>query len=192
MAETVTMWTRQVPEVWEELQTSGIYRVKEEYIRLKNDTLADYYLELYRWYTKVARKYLDIPKDAMYPVWLSVDEKLMLQPAQDTVILEVEVPRDKFLLCNMDAWGYRVNYWYVPLDEADARKHADELRRYGIQEEDELITTAKGNFYPMLKRKVVESWNRVFTMAPQENQEAAATVWELQKDWVKGIRYYEE
>lgn len=46
MKETKTMWTRQVPEVWEELKTKGTYRVKEEYIRRKNDTIADYYLEL--------------------------------------------------------------------------------------------------------------------------------------------------
>lgn len=34
--ETMTLWTRQVPEVWEELQASGTYYVKKEYIQKKN------------------------------------------------------------------------------------------------------------------------------------------------------------
>ena len=46
--ETITLWTRQVPQVWEELEATGVYRVKEEYIRAKNDTISDFYLRLYR------------------------------------------------------------------------------------------------------------------------------------------------
>ena len=103
------LWTRQVPEVWEELQTSGIYRVKEEYIRQKNGEIADFYLDLYRWYTREAKKYATIPQDAMYPIWLSVDEKMMLRPVEETIILKIEVPDENVLICNMDAWGYRVN-----------------------------------------------------------------------------------
>ena len=32
MKQARTLWTRQRPEVWEELKSSGIYRVKKEYI----------------------------------------------------------------------------------------------------------------------------------------------------------------
>ena len=70
--ETMTLWTRQVPQVWEELETTGVYRVKEEYIRIKNDTIADFYIGLYRWYTNEARKYIDIPKELHFPIWLCV------------------------------------------------------------------------------------------------------------------------
>lgn len=188
--ETVTLWTRQVPEVWEELQTSGIYRVKEEYVRKKNETISEYYLELYRWYTNEARKFVDIPKELKYPVWLSVSEENMLQPVPDTIILEVEIPRDKVLLCNMEAWGYVVNYWYVPLNDEDEKRHAQELKRYGIHEEDELISTDKGNFYPVLKRKIMDSWKRVFTMPPANDNDAVATVWEIRKEWVKEVRCF--
>ena len=37
------LWTRQVPEVWEELQTSGIYRVKEEYLDCVFETIEKEY-----------------------------------------------------------------------------------------------------------------------------------------------------
>ena len=84
--------TRQRPEVWEELKSSGIYRVKKEYIEEKTDTITDYYLELYRWYTKTAKKYLTIPPGCEYPIWLSLGEEFMLQPVENTVILKLEIP----------------------------------------------------------------------------------------------------
>lgn len=187
--ETMTLWTRQVPEVWEELQETGVYCVKEEYIRQKNDTIADYYLDLYRWYTKEAGKHIDIPEELKYPIWLCVSEETMLQPTANTVILKLEVPKDKVLICNNEAWGYVVNYWYVPLDDKDEAAHNAELRRYGVQE-DELIRTSKGNFYPLLKKKIVDSWGRVFTMPPADRKDAVATIWEIRREWIKEVKLY--
>lgn len=188
---TITLWTRQVPQVWQTLAEEGIYRCKEEYIRQKNDTISDYYLELYRWYTREAGKYIAISEDTPYPIWLSVDEEMMLQPVENTVILKVEVPMDKVLLCNNDAWGYRVNYWYVPTDKADEEKHRQELDMYGIHSDDELINTHKGNFYPQLRSKIRRSWSRVFTQMNVGNDMLVATTWELQRDWVKEVRFCE-
>ena len=147
--KTRRFWTRQRPEVLQELNSSGIYRVKKEYIEEKNGSITDYYLELYQWYTRTARKYLSIPPECEYPIWLSPSEEFMLQPVEDTVILTLDIPEGSYLACNMEGWGYRVNYWYVPLDAEDDRKHREELKRYGIASEDELVTGAKGNFYPV-------------------------------------------
>ena len=72
-------WTRQHEAVWDELQKTGQYIVKKEYIEAKNDTISEFYLELYEWYTKAAGKYIDIPEDLKYPIWLSVSEDMMLQ-----------------------------------------------------------------------------------------------------------------
>lgn len=114
-------WTRQHEAVWDELQKTGQYIVKKEYIEEKNDTISEFYLKLYEWYTKAARKYIDIPEDLKYPVWLSVSEDMMLQPTEHAIIFEVEIPEGEYLICNFDKWGYRVNYFYVPLDEADEK-----------------------------------------------------------------------
>lgn len=190
-SDVITLWTRQVPEVWQELQASGVYRVKKEYIQKKNGSIADYYLSLYRWYTYEAGKHIRIPEGLEYPIWLCGSEETMLQPIEDTVILKLEVPKEKVLLCNMDAWGYVVNYWYVPLDEEDARKHAEELARYGIREEDELISTSKGNFYPLLKQKIQNSWGRIFTMPPAKEEDAVYTIWDIRREWVKEVQNYD-
>ena len=39
-----TVYTRQSKKVLEELENTGVYRVKEEYIRMKNDSISEYYL----------------------------------------------------------------------------------------------------------------------------------------------------
>ena len=63
-------WTRQTAEVLKELETTGEYRVKEEYIRKKNGDIAGYYLELYRWYTE-SRAYLPAAVEGEFPIWFS-------------------------------------------------------------------------------------------------------------------------
>ena len=53
---------------------------------------------------------------------------MMLQPTEHAIIFEVEIPESEYLICNFDKWGYRVNYFYVPLDEADEKAHMEELK----------------------------------------------------------------
>lgn len=191
MSETTTMWTRQVPKVWEELQRTGSYHVKKEYIQMKNGDMADFYLKLYEWYTKEARKHIRIPSELEYPIWLCLEEENMLQPVENTVILKVEIPKEQYVICNMDNWGYRVNYWYVPLDPEDDKRHKQELKKYGIACEDDLTLTSKGNFYPLLRRKILDSWERVFTIPPVKPQDAVATAWELRREWVREVHCYD-
>lgn len=185
------LWTRQVPEVWQEIEENGVYFVREAYVVEKNDTIADFYLSLYQWYTKAARNYISIPEEYLYPIWLSVSEEKMLQPVENTVILEVEIPDGHFVLCNFDNWGYRVNYWYIPTSAEDEKKHRAELEKFGIASENSLMLSDKGNFYPLLKRKIAQSWDRVFEILPGSDPEIVATAWEIRKEWVKEVRFYE-
>ena len=85
-----------------------------------------------------------------------------------------------------------MNYWYVPVDDADREAHEAELHRYGLASDDELFLTDKGNFYPLLKRKVQDSWKRVFTLPPADMSAGLVAVcWELKKEWIRGVEYYD-
>jgi len=188
--EYLTLWTRQVSEMLGEIKDYGVYKVKEEYIRKKNDTISDYYLKLYKWFTGEAKKYTDAKGD--YPLWLSVADEFRLRPVEGTVTLRLRVPSKEVLLCNYDAWGYTVNYFYVPLDEADKARHKDELTKNGLVSDDELFLTSKGNFYPLLKREVVKSWERIFTLKPTDLKAClVAVTWEIKKEWIEEVEYYE-
>ncbi|MBQ6386307.1 MAG: DUF3841 domain-containing protein [Lachnospiraceae bacterium] len=186
-------WTRQAAVVLDEFDEDGRYVVKKEYIEAKNDTIADFYLKLYRWYTREAGKHLTLPQDAEYPIWMSVSDELMLRPTQGTVILKLQIPADSFLYANYDAWGYCVNYMYVPTDEEDKIRHENELKKYGVASDDQLLLTQKGNFYPLLKKQLTDSWRRVFTQPPKDEIAGlVATCWEIRKEWILEVTEYKE
>ena len=52
MPQTVKAWTRQDKRIMDDIERLGRYTVKREYIREKNMEIADYYLDLYDWYTR--------------------------------------------------------------------------------------------------------------------------------------------
>ena len=93
------------------------------------------------------------------------------------------------VIADMDKWGYRVNYMYVPLDPADERRHNEELQRMGIGNEAALVSGPKGNFYPLMKQKILKSWDRVFV--PSENMDNnVGTIWEIKPEWIRGVDRY--
>ena len=190
--EYITLWTRQVSEIMKEIEENGIYKVKEEYIRKKNDTISDYYLSLYKWFTREAKKYIEVADKYLYPIWFNVSDEFRLRPVEGTVTLKLKIPSKDLLLCNYDAWGYAVNYFYVPLNEADKLRHKEELVKYGLTSDDELFLTSKGNFYTLLKREVEKSWERIFTLKPTDMKAClVATTWEIKKEWIEEVERYE-
>lgn len=189
MTQTVKAWTRQDRRIMDDIERLGRYTAKREYIREKNMEIADYYLDLYDWYTRKAQGIVERPADAEYPIWLFLDKASRLPPIEGTVCLELDVPRELIVFTDVERWGYRVNYMYIPLNDADARTHEEELKRNGIMNETALIQTSKGNFYPLLKQKIIKSWNRVFADVSTGSGLCQGTIWEIRKEWISGIEY---
>lgn len=106
---------------------------------------------------------------------------------EGTVSLTLAVPRDHLFVLDYDKWGYRVNDWYVPSDEADEQRHNEELARMGVTNESLLFTSEKGNFYPALRRKIEASWQRVFSSANEDMEKNVGTIWEIRKEWVVDV-----
>jgi hypothetical protein len=188
--ETVIAWTRQASQVLDEIEKTGSYHVREEYVREKNGEISDYYLEMYRWYTRQARRRIRIPEEYDLPIWLALSEDQKLPPAQGTVTFTLEIPADQIVICNYDNWGYRLNNMYVPADAADERRHNDELEKLGIGNEALLISSGKGNFYPLLKQKMIKSWDRVFL--PSDNiANNVGTIWQIVPEWIREVEHYD-
>lgn len=183
----IKLWTRQHKDVAKELEDQGIVRIKKEHIEGKMDTISNYYLGLYDWYVRHAEKIVPRPEGVQYPIWLSTSADLMLQPLEDTVILEVEVDKKLVIITDMNKWGYVVNHFYLPKDDEDEKKHNEELKRNGIGNEASLIMGDKGNFYPLLKNKIINSWTRLFEPVGEDSKLTQATLWEIKKEWVTNI-----
>lgn len=191
-SKKITLWTRQHENVVKELNYSGVYRVKKEFLLQKFDSISDYYLTIYNWYIERAEKIVERPKEAEFPIWLSISSELMLQPTQNNAIIELLVDRDKVVFTDSEKWGYVSNYWYLPKDKEDERKYNEELKRMGIGDESELYMGHKGDFYPHMRNKIVKSWERMFEGEIQMNSNTQATLWEIKKEWVVNIKYYDE
>jgi len=181
--QTARVWTRQHPAALRALEETGVYRANAAAVRKKNGAIADYYLDLYDWYIRRAERRVPRPLGTEYPIWLFLDRESRLPPVENGVTLELEIPRRLIVVTDTERWGWRVNYLYVPRDAADLERHRRELERNGIVNETALIQTGKGNFYPLLRREITASWERMFEPPVSAAQ---GTVWELRREWLRG------
>lgn len=181
------VWTRQDKRVLDYLKNHDTYYCKEEYIDNKMENFSTYYKKLYTWYVNKAKKIVPIPSpEIKYPIWVSPDEDMRLQIVKDTVVFTLEIPDDEIIITDMEKWGYVVNFFYLPLDDKDLKKHQEELEKNGITSETLLFTTNKGNFYPLLKRKIEKSWDRLF-MPYTISTTRQGTIWQIKKEQIVDI-----
>ena len=176
--------TRQSPSVLASLDQSGTYTVKEEYVREKYTTITDHYAPLYRMLTSMARSHIDIADGLLYPIWMTPEGACSIPPSDEDVFLRLDIPEGKYILMNDECWDHMINHIYFPLDNADELAHEAELARYGISSPSALISGNIGNFYPILRQKVLKSWERVYTVMPQDPAHITGLCWELRREWL--------
>lgn len=66
----ITVWTKQHENVLKELETSGRYIAKQEYIRMDLKEQDPVVLEAYDWLVKHGPDRANKPADVEYPVWV--------------------------------------------------------------------------------------------------------------------------
>jgi hypothetical protein len=147
---------------------------------------ADVYLDTYSWYAKKAEEIVPKPEEVEYPIWLatSPDQVPPLRKDTNHVILELQVDAEEVIILDEKKWGYVVNYWYIPEDEEDAEEHKQQLEKYGIDSESSIYME---DFYPLLKQKIVDSWDRLFDSSIQLSDQTVATLWEIKEEWVVNV-----
>lgn len=180
-ANKYKVWTRQHKNVLDEIENKGVYRVKERYIRKKLDDCADIYLDVYNWLRNETAKRMEIPDNAKYPVWLTVEKDLKLPMADGFVFFELEVPGDKIMIFDMAKWDYIVNYLYLPKNKEDRKRFKKKLAKYNINVESNIYLQ---NFYPLLKKEITSSWQRLFDDDIKLSDQKVGISWELREDWV--------
>lgn len=188
--EYFTVWTRQDPAVADVLEKGEVYTARESFIRKKNGSISDYYIGLYRWLTDKCRDIMAVPKSEVFPIWLSMHEEYRLRPVENTAVLKLNIPKKYIKVFSEYAWGYRVNYMYMPYDKKDSDEFNRELSRYNIASESSLITGNEGNYYPLLKRKIIKSWDRIFAIPPLGPEDELGICFELRPEWLAECERY--
>jgi hypothetical protein len=161
----------------------GIYHVKKEYITNKYEKVSKIFLTAYNWFVINAQSILPPPKGAEFPIWTWSDPKYVGH-FQDSVVLVLEIKRDEAILFDSGKWNKILNLSYIPKDEDDAKKFADELAKYNIEND---FDAYMSNFYPQLKSKIKKSWSRLFDEKIVISGVKQAALWEIKKEWIVNI-----
>lgn len=179
--EPIKVWTKQHKHVLEELETTGRYTAKREYIAMDMEEHAGLVLECYDWLVKHGPDAANRPPDADYPVWVSFLSEATMLPSEGTVILELTIDPAIVTPVNIEKWGTILNYSYIPSDPQDAKRHRELLEQYGVSDAKAYMS----QFYPEIKREIVDSWSRLFDDSIILGSEAKyGNIWEVRREWV--------
>lgn len=179
----MTVWTKQHKNILRTLQESGRHIVEKAFLEEKYGDMTPYMAELYGWYVQKAAAIVAKPDDVFYPVWVSLDHQSALKNDPDTVVLELLIDDSQVIKVDYDKWGAIVNYMYVPESAEDDQAHQELLASYGIDDSQAYMS----NFYPMVKKKIIKSWERLFEPGEGSSDVQMGTIWEIQKDWIRNI-----
>lgn len=178
----LTMYTVQTREVLEVLERDGVNYVKRAYIDKKYEESAWIFRTAYDFFSSEAVKYLPKPDEAESPVWMFADPTWAV-PGPDAYRLRLRIPRDEVLLFDLRSWSSILNLSLVGSEEERAL-FEKEMARQGIKRTQDIMGTG---FYPILKRKIEESWKRIFTDPLPEEAYIQGATWLLKKEWVEEV-----
>lgn len=192
---TITMYTSQTKPVLDTVGQDGISYVKQKYIDLKYQDTAWIFKEAYHFFNSHAKQILDKPEQAESPIWVFHDPK-WAKPDQSSIQLKLRIPSDEIILFDLRKWNRVLNLKLLGTIEEEEQFHA-ELEKWGIKDSSDVFS---GNFYPMLKRKIKNSWGKLFEDREdiwKELQEGRfgrfgnadtdyiqGAVWNLKKEWI--------
>lgn len=180
----IAVWTKQNEKALKDLQATGRYTAKREYIEQDMKDQAPLILEVYDWLAKNCPIAPSKPPDVAYPVWVSPAKEATMLPSPGTVILELEIDPSKMARVNINKWGAILNYSYIPANDKDAKRHQELLSAYNTSDAQAYMS----QFYPEIKREIQNSWHRLFddtvTLGPSN---AYGIIWEVKKEWLTNI-----
>ena len=182
------LWTIQPEKVFEEIQTKGFYHCDIEQTS-KN------WLMQYDWLVSQMKKRIGLPPSGVkYPVWAwkrwrkdRVMPDLRFErwncgcKGDKFFRLELEIPDEKVLLSDFDAWGIILNEGLLSETEAEC----EELRRIY-----KLLSPDKQ------KEMRNKNWQGVFDITAFENDwcergySVQATFWELRKEQIRKVKKF--
>lgn len=175
----VLMWTAQAQIVLDTLEKDGVYYVKKQYIEEKYKETAWSFRLAYHFLGEGMAKRVPRPAEAESPVWLYKDPK-WTGAQGDASLMGLKIPSEELLLFDMRKWNKILNMSLVGTEE-EVRAFDKELERQGITD---ITDVLKNPFYPALKRKIMQSWEKLFEETDVEETYLQGAAWRIKKEWV--------
>lgn len=188
----VTLFTRQDIKSLEDIKVSGVHRIKRKYIEEQFDDIAEYYIYLYKWFVDKASKKVPKPEDVEFPIWCAISKENMLRPIENTVVYMLEVDKSEVIYFDGQKWDLVLNHLYIPKDAEDRKSYIKEIEEKGLDNTFSFIDGKYSHFYPLEKKRVMDSWMRIFEIENWNVFNVQANIWEIREDMIKEIIYYKE
>ena len=183
--EAVLLWTVQPVSALQELEKDGVYRCDRA--RSWNLTKKGSLESSYRWLTEQMIRRIGYPPTGVeYPVWAwhtweyerkapEADSAAFLERTEDKVALTLDLPEDRVVQTDFDAWQHVLAGTYVAHGVTEGELCEEEQMLDELDEEE-------------LEKAVKESWENVFLINPVNTETAQrgryiqATFWEIRKE----------
>lgn len=182
---TLTLYTAQSEAVLAALRQHGVCYSRAEYVRRKYEESAPGFLTAYRWFASEAAKLVPRPAGAELPYWAFRD--LYSVDTMEADALTLHVPADEVVLFDLYDWNKILCMKYLGETEEEEWAFSRELARRGLRETDVMLT----DFYPELKRQILDSWSRLLrhhrTLLEGDSTGVGgvqAGLWRLREEWV--------
>lgn len=175
----VRLWTRQDQRALRVLERRGRFYNHESYLWEKFGDITPFFIDKYRWFVERAKKAVPKPDDVHFQIWCSVAKEYMLRPTETEVVFEIEKKEEDVLYFDGQRWDLVLNHMYIPVDEADDIAYNQHLEKIGIKDYHSLADGKYAALYPEEKKRVLESWERVFEISEWDYFRIQANIWEF-------------
>lgn len=180
------LYSSQRKNVIEILEREGVCFSRREYVLRKYQETAPIFTAAYDWFVAQARQIVPKPPSAEYPYWAFAD-RYNIENFDDSGVLTLEVPKDEAVFFDMYDWNKLLCLEYLAESEEDERRFRKKLADQGVRRGSDLILT---NFYPLLRREVEKSWQRLFRhheRIKNGDSEGVGSVqaglWQIKQEW---------
>ena len=186
----ITLWTRQDKRSVYDLENNGVIRITKEHLEEKFDVIAEHIIYLYKWFVNEAEKRVPKPEGAEFPIWWSISEEYILRPTLNEIVYVLEVNKSEIIYFDGMKWDYVLNHHYIPKDEQDAEEYTKDIQSKGFKNSYSFIDKKTAHFYPEERKRVMDSWARVFEIDKWDIFRIQANIWEIRPEMIKDILTY--
>jgi len=185
--KTVPLYAMQAQTVLDVIERDGVCYSKAEYVRRKYAESAPIFLTAYGWYVREAEKIVPRPKGAEYPYWAFKD-LYSVDGSGGGKLLKLCVPGTEAVFFDVQDWNRILRLSYIGENEEEERAFYEELHKCGLHTNQIMLTS----FYPEWKKRIMDSWKRLFrhheailsgdTAGVHSVQ---ASLWHIKKEWIQ-------
>ena len=184
----ITLYSPQADIVWQAVENDGIAYSRREFVQRKYEESAGIFLAAYDAYIREAEKIVPRPEPWAYPYWAfaSMDQ---IDLSGGGRVMKLSVPADEAVFFDQYDWYKVLRLSYMGGSEADEEAFARDLARRGIRDSSEAVLKP---FYPDIKKKITDSWKRLFRHDADIRggdtsgvRGVQAGLWCIKKEWLR-------